>query len=77
MVLGQGDLAGDAELIHALFELMIDVQVAAGDTARAAADKDLTLFRLACGHVLGLQRAKLLQGFDSLTHYAPSFSRSS
>ena len=77
VVLGQGDLAGDAELIHALFELMIDVQVAAGDTARAAADKDLPLFRLACGHVLGLQRAELLQGFDSLTHYAPSFARSS
>ena len=31
----------------------------------------------ACGHVLGLQRAELLQGFDSLTHYAPSFARSS
>ena len=77
MVLGQGHLARDAQLVHALFELMIDVQVAAGDTARAAADEDLALFRVARGHVVGLQGAELLQGFDSLTHYAPSFSRSS
>ena len=77
VVLGQGHLARDAQLVHALFELMIDVQVAAGDTARAAADEDLALFRVARGHVVGLQGAELLQGFDSLTHYAPSFSRSS
>ena len=61
MVLGQGHLARDAELVHALFELMIHVQVAAGDTARAAADKDLALFRVARGHVVGLQGAELLK----------------
>ena len=77
VVLGQGHLARDAELVHALFELVVDVQVAAGDTARAAADENFTFFRVARGHVVGLQGAELLQGFDSLTHYAPSFSRSS
>ena len=77
MVLGQGHLARDAELVHALFELVVDVQVAAGDTARAAADENFTFFRVARGHVVGLQGAELLQGFDSLTHYAPSFARSS
>ena len=77
VVLGQGHLARDAQLVHALFELVVDVQVAAGDTARAAADEDLTFFRVARGHVVGLQGAELLQGFDSLTHYAPSFARSS